>query len=129
MKNEGGFYGMIAGATTAAGPEGVVASPTGTTPFEQTMFVKDGLGVLTTQKTRKAIGMEGPNVGEILDGLTQTIFITEDVGRSETFNTGKYASPVADTTNANFRAGWRWGEPDTGNGISGPPVRRSGTWA
>lgn len=120
LKNDGGFYGLQAGATAAAGPEAVLATITGGSNFENSMFVKDGTGALIARPTRKAIGMEGPNQGEILDGLSNTIFLTEDVGRSETFNTKQYASPVTDATNGNFRAGWRWGEPDTGNGVSGP---------
>ena len=126
MKNDGGYYGLTAGATAAAGPETVAASSTGTTSFEQTMFVKDGAGALTATPSRKAIGLEGPTQGDIVDGLSNTIFITEDVGRSETFTTQKYAAPMADATNANFRAGWRWGEPDSGNGISGPPGAKFG---
>lgn len=134
MKNDGGFYGLTSGATATAGPEGVYADLTashlgaaaGDANFNNTMFVKDGTGVLTSRPTPKAIGMEGPTQGDILDGLSNTIFITEDVGRSETFNTQKYASPIADATNANFRAGWRWGEPDSGNGISGPPGAKFG---
>jgi prepilin-type N-terminal cleavage/methylation domain-containing protein/prepilin-type processing-associated H-X9-DG protein len=130
MKNEGGYYGTTTGATSGAGPEANIPSTTTPTNFDKTMFVKDGTGALTTQKTRKAIGMEGPNVGEIMDGLTQTIFIAEDVGRSETFATPKYASPVSDTsytaTPVDRRAGWRWGEPDTGNGVSGPPSAKIG---
>lgn len=120
LKNDGGFFGLQTGATAAAGPEGVKADYTVASSFNSTMFVKDGQGNQTATPTPKAIGMEGPTQGDIVDGLSNTIFITEDVGRSETFNTKKYASPIADPTNGNFRAGWRWGEPDTGNGISGP---------
>src|SRR5262249_48122519 len=47
--------------------------------------------------------------------------MTEDVGRSQTFATVKYADPMADLTdNGGFRAAWRWAEPDTANGVSGP---------
>lgn len=120
LKNEGGFYGLTVGASAGGAVETSIASPTGTTPFEQTMFIRDGSGALTSRPTPKAIGMVGPNQGDIVDGLSNTIFITEDVGRSEAFNTQNYGAPVADTTNNNSRAGWRWGEPDTGNGISGP---------
>lgn len=115
LKNIGGFYGLTTGATTAAGPETVVA-----TAANIEYWVLDGNNNPTTRVNRRAIGMEGPNQGEILDGLSHTIVLTEDVGRSETFKTNKYAAPVADPTNGNFRAGWRWGEPDSGNGVSGP---------
>jgi prepilin-type N-terminal cleavage/methylation domain-containing protein/prepilin-type processing-associated H-X9-DG protein len=71
-------------------------------------------------------GKDGPTAGDITDGLSNTIAIMEDVGRSETFFTAKYPdpSPLAPAINgpagAN-RAAWRWAEPDTANGVSGPP--------
>ena len=127
LKNEGGFYGLTAGASAGSGNGGgggvetLIASNTGTSNFEKTMFVKAGDGTLTPTVTKKAIGMDGPNQGDVLDGLSQTIFMTEDVGRSETFNTLNYAAPIGyGTPTVNDRAGWRWGEPDSGNGISGP---------
>jgi prepilin-type N-terminal cleavage/methylation domain-containing protein/prepilin-type processing-associated H-X9-DG protein len=71
--------------------------------------------------TRYAIGLQGPTVGDITDGLAHTLFLTEDVGRSETFFTPKYADPVSPNgIPGNKRAAWRWGEPDTANGSSGP---------
>jgi prepilin-type processing-associated H-X9-DG protein len=50
--------------------------------------------------------------------------MTEDVGRSEQFFTAKYADPTAIDllpSGSTFRNAWRWAEPDTSNGISGPP--------
>jgi type II secretory pathway pseudopilin PulG len=59
------------------------------------------------------------------DGPSNTVVMTEDVGRSEQFNTPKYADPIGvDITpvgGTNYRAAWRWAEPDTGNGVSGAP--------
>jgi len=67
-------------------------------------------------------GKNGPNQGEILDGLNNTIAITEDVGRNETTGTYRYVDPFGGTGyNGGFRAAWRWGEPDGSNGVSGPP--------
>jgi prepilin-type N-terminal cleavage/methylation domain-containing protein/prepilin-type processing-associated H-X9-DG protein len=73
----------------------------------------------------------GPSVGDISDGTSTTICLCEDVGRSETFNTPKYVDPIqADlvqvvATNGNgvlfARNAWRWADPDTANGVSGPP--------
>jgi prepilin-type N-terminal cleavage/methylation domain-containing protein/prepilin-type processing-associated H-X9-DG protein len=74
-------------------------------------------------------GDEGPTPGDIIDGLSNTIAIAEDVGRSETYYTRKYPDPTGNDivpgagsigTGA-YRAAWRWAEPDTGNGVSGPP--------
>jgi len=65
-------------------------------------------------------GKNGPNQGEILDGLSNTIGITEDVGRNETTGTYRYVDPFGGTSNGGFRAAWRWGEPDGSNGVSGP---------
>jgi len=68
-------------------------------------------------------GRDGPTSGDILDGLSNTIAITEDVGRSETFNTQKYTDPTGFDllpAGSTFRNAWRWGEPDTANGVSGP---------
>jgi prepilin-type N-terminal cleavage/methylation domain-containing protein/prepilin-type processing-associated H-X9-DG protein len=67
-------------------------------------------------------------VGDITDGLSKTIAVMEDVGRSETYYTAKYGDPLAtdiitgtgyDTSKA-FRNPWRWAESDSGNGASGP---------
>lgn len=70
------------------------------------------------------LGSEGPTVGDIIDGTSKTIVMTEDVGRSETFNTTKYVDMVGGTLGGtgNYRNGWRWGEPDTANGVSGAPA-------
>jgi prepilin-type N-terminal cleavage/methylation domain-containing protein/prepilin-type processing-associated H-X9-DG protein len=78
-------------------------------------------------------GKDGPTAGDIIDGLSNTIAIMEDVGRSETFFTAKYPdpSPLAPAINgpagAN-RAAWRWAEPDTANGVSGPPPACGGNY-
>jgi prepilin-type N-terminal cleavage/methylation domain-containing protein/prepilin-type processing-associated H-X9-DG protein len=78
---------------------------------------------------------------DIIDGTSKTIFMGEDVGRSETFFTAKYPDPTANgyiagngqlvvsvlggidllPSGSVYRNAWRWAEPDTGNGVSGPP--------
>jgi prepilin-type N-terminal cleavage/methylation domain-containing protein/prepilin-type processing-associated H-X9-DG protein len=78
-------------------------------------------------------GDQGPTVGDIIDGLSHTVFLSEDVGRSETYFTIKYPD-FGDPSGANgtlvpqtivggvgYRNAWRWAEPDTANGVSGPP--------
>lgn len=52
--------------------------------------------------------------GSIVDGLSKTIAIAEDVGRNE-FMPGAYVDPVT----GNQRAFHRWAEPDNGFGVSG----------
>jgi prepilin-type N-terminal cleavage/methylation domain-containing protein/prepilin-type processing-associated H-X9-DG protein len=64
------------------------------------------------------LGDKGPTAGMIIDGTSNTLAICEDVGRSETFITQKYGDPASTTT---YRCAWRWAEPDTANGWSGPP--------
>jgi prepilin-type processing-associated H-X9-DG protein len=78
-----------------------------------------------------ALGLGGTKAGMISDGLTQTISLAEDSGRSyETVGfktTSKYPDPTMAVGNADEdtpsknRALNRWAEPDTGNGVSGPP--------
>jgi prepilin-type N-terminal cleavage/methylation domain-containing protein/prepilin-type processing-associated H-X9-DG protein len=84
-------------------------------------------------------GKQGPSTGDIIDGLANTIAIMEDVGRSETYVTIKYWDPVGnaglvtdlpkDGGNFYTRAAWRWAEPDTANGVSGPPKDALGNTA
>ncbi len=65
----------------------------------------------------------GAKMATIRDGLSKTICMSEDVGRSETFHTQKYADPVGYQLlppGSTFRNAWRWAEPDSGNGVSGP---------
>ena len=76
-----------------------------------------------------ALQLGGTTPGDIIDGLSKTIAIMEDVGRSETFNTQKYPDPTGNEllpAGSTFRNAWRWAEPDTGNGVSGPPGARYG---
>ncbi|QEL18383.1 DUF1559 family PulG-like putative transporter [Limnoglobus roseus] len=110
LKNIGGVFGGITGAGSTT------TNDSASTSTEY--YVLDANGNPTTTFNRRAIGMEGPSQGEVIDGLSHTVFMTEDVGRSETFNTIKYAPGVGSP--AAFRKGWRWAEPDSGNGVSGP---------
>jgi prepilin-type N-terminal cleavage/methylation domain-containing protein/prepilin-type processing-associated H-X9-DG protein len=66
-------------------------------------------------------GQDGPSAGEIIDGTAHTIAVMEDVGRGETYGTPKYADLTGNTPTGTARAAWRWAEPDSGNGVSGPP--------
>ena len=74
-------------------------------------------------------GKAGPAPGEIIDGLSKTIAIMEDVGRSETYPNYNYIDPQGAAGDASlnpsnglyYRASHRWAEPDSANGVSGPP--------
>ncbi|HEV3263428.1 MAG TPA: DUF1559 domain-containing protein [Gemmataceae bacterium] len=87
-------------------------------------------------KTSGALQLGGTTITSIRDGLSSTIVMAEDVGRSETFYTQKYVDPTANPNSpfyvgptgvdllpagTKYRNAWRWAEPDTANGVSGPP--------
>ncbi len=81
-------------------------------------------GPTGTIRSPGGLQLGGCEVGAVTDGLSKTIAIMEDVGRSETFHTQKYTDPggvdllpAAST----YRNAWRWAEPDTANGVSGAP--------
>jgi prepilin-type N-terminal cleavage/methylation domain-containing protein/prepilin-type processing-associated H-X9-DG protein len=61
---------------------------------------------------------KGPTHADILDGLSTTIAVAEDVGRYEAM-AGAYPDPQVPGAN---RAFWRWAEPDSGYGVSGDPL-------
>src|SRR5262249_19195112 len=70
-----------------------------------------------------------PTPGESLHRLRPPGAVAEAVGRSETFVTRKYPDPTGvdippgagSIGTGAYRAAWRWAEPDTANGVSGPP--------
>jgi prepilin-type N-terminal cleavage/methylation domain-containing protein/prepilin-type processing-associated H-X9-DG protein len=68
------------------------------------------------KNTRMRGGLRGggSTVGDITDGLSNTIAVAEDVGRNEAMP-GAYADPIA----GGKRSFWRWAEPDNGYGVSG----------
>ena len=82
-----------------------------------------------SQRSKGGLRLGGCGAGDITDGLSKTIAMMEDVGRSETFNTQKYTDPVGVDllpAGSTFRNAWRWAEPDSGNGVSGPPGAKYG---
>ncbi len=62
----------------------------------------------------------GSRLAEISDGTSTTIAIAEDSGRVEP-QVSPYLDPMGMGNNGR-RAFWRWAEPDTGYGVSGPPA-------
>lgn len=82
-----------------------------------------------SQRSPGGLKLGGSTAGDITDGLSKTIAIMEDVGRSETFNTQKYTDPAGIDllpAGSTFRNAWRWAEPDNGNGVSGAPGAKYG---
>jgi prepilin-type N-terminal cleavage/methylation domain-containing protein/prepilin-type processing-associated H-X9-DG protein len=63
----------------------------------------------------------GTTLADIADGLSNTIAIAEDTGRTDIMP-GAYIDPVT----GNARAFWRWAEPDSGFGVSGDPSVTAG---
>jgi len=96
-------------------------------------------GALALKKSRTSpTGWTGFKIADIRDGMSNTIAIGEDSGRNyetvEPFTVSHYPDPVIaagnnadDPTPSGNRAINRWAEPDTGNGVSGPPNLTSGT--
>ncbi|HUY88364.1 MAG TPA: DUF1559 domain-containing protein [Pirellulales bacterium] len=65
----------------------------------------------------------GSTIGDIVDGLSKTIAVAEDVGRNE-FMPGAYPDPMGNlipATAKGKRAFWRWIEADNGFGVNGAP--------
>jgi prepilin-type processing-associated H-X9-DG protein len=81
-----------------------------------------------------ALALFPVSISKITDGTSKTIAISEDCGRNfETlfpYTTSKYPdiANIADDakTPSGNRAIDRWAEPDTGNGVSGPPNATAG---
>lgn len=70
-------------------------------------------------------------IGDIIDGLSKTIAVAEDVGRNE-FMPGAYPDPMGTNipvSGGGNRAFWRWIEPDNGFGVNGAPNLTSGSVA
>ena len=71
----------------------------------------------------------GPSSSDILDGLSKTIAIAEDAGRTDKMaNSSPFGDPVPPPnsgTSTGQRAFWRWAEPACGIGVSGDPLASS----
>jgi len=79
-----------------------------------------------------ALALGRASLNKVKDGTSHTIAIAEDVGRYyetvKPFTKSNYPDPVIAAGNnadpptpSGNRAINRWAEPDTGNGVSGPP--------
>lgn len=112
----------------------------GTCDYMPTVYTDiDPITGLRNKPTRMdgALALVGVAVSKISDGTSKTIAIAEDSPRNyETqfpLTISKYPDPViaagndADSpTPSGNRALNRWAEPDTGNGVSGPPNATTG---
>jgi prepilin-type N-terminal cleavage/methylation domain-containing protein/prepilin-type processing-associated H-X9-DG protein len=67
----------------------------------------------------------GSTLAQITDGTSNTIAVAEDCGRVEP-QISPYPDPLGMGNNGR-RAFWRWAEPDSGYGVSGPPPGGPGT--
>ena len=79
-----------------------------------------------------ALALGQARLAKVKDGTSQTIAVAEDVGRNyetaKPYTKSNYPDPVIAAGNnadpptpSGHRAINRWAEPDTGNGVSGPP--------
>jgi prepilin-type N-terminal cleavage/methylation domain-containing protein/prepilin-type processing-associated H-X9-DG protein len=81
-------------------------------------------------RQRGALDNMPPGVGQISDGSSNTIMITDDAARRENYITNPtYLDPAATLgiavdqgTAFPTRRFWRWGEQDSGFGVSGDPL-------
>jgi prepilin-type N-terminal cleavage/methylation domain-containing protein/prepilin-type processing-associated H-X9-DG protein len=113
-----------------AGYGGVDYMPTVYTDIDPVTGLRNA-STATARNSRSdgALALFPASISKVTDGTSKTIAIAEDVGRNfETqapFTKSKYPdianiAPDAKTPSGN-RALNRWAEPDTGNGVSGPP--------
>ncbi len=90
-----------------------------------------GTGTMRNKATRLGGGLHagGSTIGELVDGLSKTIALAEDVGRNETMP-GAYLDPNGGATlpasAGGYRGFWRWIEEDSGFGVSGPSNQPAG---
>lgn len=65
-------------------------------------------------------GPGGTRIAEVLDGLSNSMMISEDAGRPLNFNRPKKNAPNPNNSNAmNTKDGWGWGDPNAGCSIDG----------
>jgi prepilin-type N-terminal cleavage/methylation domain-containing protein/prepilin-type processing-associated H-X9-DG protein len=102
---------------------GVDFMPTVYTDIHPTTGVRDKIA----SRADGALAVEPVPMSRLSDGTSNTIAIAEDAGRNfetqEPFTMSKYPdiAGAVDAPPSGNRAINRWAEPDTGNGVSGPP--------
>jgi prepilin-type N-terminal cleavage/methylation domain-containing protein/prepilin-type processing-associated H-X9-DG protein len=96
----------------------------------------DPVGGVRNINSRMVGGMHGTRdgrgttIGDISDGLSNTLAVTEDAGRNENMP-GAYVDPLGPSPGSGAvsppdaqiaRCFWRWADPDSGFGVSGDPI-------
>lgn len=77
----------------------------------------------TAARANAGLGLGGVKFAEIKDGTSNTIAIAENAGRNWPGIVAKYIDPVTNQPRKNYR----WAEPDTANGVSGPATGDPGS--
>ncbi|OWK43971.1 DUF1559 domain-containing protein [Fimbriiglobus ruber] len=125
------YANSVNAVATTAFPGGQVTINDPNAPASLVGAGGNGMFIVNTQKVAAALpnittannGAQGPVQSDIIDGLAHTIAMVEDVGRVEGLGTPHYLDGVGaqlPASNSGHRAAWRWAEPDTANGVSGP---------
>jgi prepilin-type N-terminal cleavage/methylation domain-containing protein/prepilin-type processing-associated H-X9-DG protein len=120
-------------------PNGYDANNYGYVDYGPTIYTDiDPVSGVRNKNTRMSGALHGTfdgngvTLGNIADGTSNTIAVTEDVGRYEQMP-GAYVDPLgsagtgtgASGTNT-ARSFWRWADPDNGFGVSGDPSAGNG---
>ena len=110
----------------------------GGTDFMPTVYTdihpQTGLRDNIASRADGALALVPARIALVSDGTSNTIALAEDAGRNweefEPFTVSKYddnlTPNVVDKPPSGKRAINRWAEPDTGNGVSGPPTTTAG---
>jgi prepilin-type N-terminal cleavage/methylation domain-containing protein/prepilin-type processing-associated H-X9-DG protein len=121
-------------------PNGLDSGNFGYTDYGCTVYTDiDPITGVRNKNTRMSGALHGTRdgrgvtLGNITDGTSNTIAVTEDVGRYEQMP-GAYVDPLgsagAGTVTApaanTARSFWRWADPDSGFGVSGDPLAGNG---
>ncbi|HVW03347.1 MAG TPA: DUF1559 domain-containing protein [Planctomycetaceae bacterium] len=124
MRTDGGLHASFFSGRKNLG---TAYTGAGNTPPRITAYAGSAPAAMTPNKGLFAVD-SGTTVADIRDGLSQTIAIAEDGGRTEQV-AGAYPDPMGGVAGSlapmgAFRAFHRWAEPDSGFGVSGNPL----TW-
>ncbi len=120
--------------------------PTSYTDIDPTTGVRATSANMKKYRAEGALGLRKTRISVVADGTSKTIAICEDAGRNDPLiKSDKYKSgsaldpmltgpgvpiqPDSSTDHPSYpgyRAVARWAEPNTGNGVSGPPNATAG---
>jgi prepilin-type N-terminal cleavage/methylation domain-containing protein/prepilin-type processing-associated H-X9-DG protein len=116
---------------------GLDSSSYGYTDYGPTTYTDiDPVSGVRNKNTRNNAGLhgtldgKGTTLADIPDGLSKSIAVAEDVGRSESL-VGNYADPLVGAPNAAIgttakRSFWRWAEAESAFGVNGDPTATNG---